>query len=632
MTFKLKHNIPQKNTMEYLRIRNELLSKKDPEKYARLIKKNNSSPEKYIKETKKNITDKKQEPFSDYNNDVPLISFIIPVYNCRDYISRCIDSILNQTIKNIEIIIINDGSTDNVENILEEYSKKNQNIRIINQQNKGVSFTRNIGIENSNGLYLSFIDGDDCIRNTMAYDTLSKALNNDLDICFFDFRTFKNDEIINDTYYISNNLDNAPINKVIMPNNIKIFNRLCRNCWSAIYKRDFLIKNNLRFNQNTGIGEDALFKFESLLYSKKIMFINDYYYYYYYSQNPNSCSSNINNKNLKEFVDKSIKAYLDELFILYFKYLNTNKYLIYKYLNFMLYELLLYIRTYSELTVFIDNRLKYISKEIYGKDINSLNYIDKINTIIKSKNVVNIESLICNDITVAVCTQEYRKYNLLNTIKTLLPQCTRICVCLNNYSEVPRELMNNKKIIYISAGKYEKYKDLGCMNKMFWCGTYDGYYATIDDDIIYPNNYLLNLKNKLDQYNKNVICSLYGYYFDIKNGILCDQLYRFHFIDKIYDDNFLHVVGMGCAMMYPSKIKTNRYMYLSRPKNFGDDEITAVYAQQHNIPMIRISNQDFQLEMDIELNNRGLWTNPKGQEERRNYLRSYKNWKLNTNY
>ena len=105
------------------------------------------------------------------------ISIIIPVYNCEEYIKKCIDSIIEQTYKDFEVIIINDGSTDNTNYILNEY-KNYSNIIIINQNNHGVSYSRNVGLEKAKGNYICFIDGDDYIDKDYL-STLASHNNND---------------------------------------------------------------------------------------------------------------------------------------------------------------------------------------------------------------------------------------------------------------------------------------------------------------------------------------------------------------------------------------------------------------------------------------------------------------------
>ena len=106
----------------------------------------------------------------------PLISVIISVYNTEQYISKCLDSILNQTYKNLEIIVINDCSKDKSYEILKKYAKNNSNIKLLNNEvNKGLSYSRNIGLDHSNGEYIGYIDSDDYIDDTY-YEKLVKAI------------------------------------------------------------------------------------------------------------------------------------------------------------------------------------------------------------------------------------------------------------------------------------------------------------------------------------------------------------------------------------------------------------------------------------------------------------------------
>lgn len=115
----------------------------------------------------------------------PLISLIIPIYNIEQYLKKCIESVLNQTYTNLEIILINDGSTDSSYSICTEY--KDKRIKLISTENRGLSSARNIGLENATGTYISFIDGDDYVHNnyiSLLYKTLIKY-NADISLCHF---------------------------------------------------------------------------------------------------------------------------------------------------------------------------------------------------------------------------------------------------------------------------------------------------------------------------------------------------------------------------------------------------------------------------------------------------------------
>ena len=111
-----------------------------------------------------------------------ILSIVVPVYNVEQYLSRCIDSILNQTFTEFELILVNDGSTDNCPIICDEYAKRDSRIKVIHKQNGGLSDARNAGIDLARGKYISFIDSDDFIINTSYEKLLYQAEKNELDI------------------------------------------------------------------------------------------------------------------------------------------------------------------------------------------------------------------------------------------------------------------------------------------------------------------------------------------------------------------------------------------------------------------------------------------------------------------
>ncbi|MBP3766234.1 MAG: glycosyltransferase family 2 protein [Bacilli bacterium] len=241
------------------------------------------------------------------------VSIIIPVYNSEKYISKCLDSVLNQTYKNIEILVINDGSKDNSIDILREYEKKDDRIVVIDKENEGVAKTRNQGIKKATGDYIMFIDNDDFIDEDYVETYLK---NTDYDIVIGSYkRTDVNDKIL-----FKYNLDEKSIWSkyvVLAP-------------WAKLYKKDFLIKNNIEF-LNYGIGEDVYFNL--LCYSKtnNIKVINDFKYNWFYN---NESVSNTKQRGLKKTVD--ITVLLNNL--LTFVDLNSeyNKYFLERYIYWYL--------------------------------------------------------------------------------------------------------------------------------------------------------------------------------------------------------------------------------------------------------------------------------------------------------
>ena len=177
-------------------------------------------------------------------------SIIIPMYNSEKYIYRCLNSIMNQTYKNLEIIIINDGSIDNSLKICKEISKNDDRIKIINKDNGGVSKARNDGIDTANGEYILFVDSDDWLEiNTI--EILNNILNEkDVDLIIFNINKILKKQYINNEKDLLNCLSKLMVTeKINSPGN-------------KLYKKSILTQNEVRFVDNIGIAEDLLFNLE----------------------------------------------------------------------------------------------------------------------------------------------------------------------------------------------------------------------------------------------------------------------------------------------------------------------------------------------------------------------------------
>lgn len=188
-----------------------------------------------------------------------LITVIVPIYNTSKYLDKCINSIIKQTYENIDIILINDGSNDNSQEICEKYQKKDKRIRLINQKNKGVSKARNKGLELSKGKYISFIDADDFIEQNMLekmYENISKT-QSDVTVCGYDF--YKNGKY---KFIKGKNYTLEKEKKYEGIFNFSVCNKL--------YKKEIL--ENIKFD-NKKIAEDIAFNFKVFQKINKISFI-----------------------------------------------------------------------------------------------------------------------------------------------------------------------------------------------------------------------------------------------------------------------------------------------------------------------------------------------------------------------
>ena len=191
------------------------------------------------------------------------ISIIVPIYNAEKYLNKCIDSIINQSKKELEIILINDGSTDNSETIIKKYNDKR--IKYFKNKNQGIGKTRNFGIEKATGKYIMFLDSDDFLELNACEKMFEKAEKDKLDIVICDYYRY---------------FDNGKKEKVKLPNfkNSSLKdnpNIICEHLspWAKIYKTDLLKNNNIKFVENLKY-EDAPFVIETLDCAKKIGKIN----------------------------------------------------------------------------------------------------------------------------------------------------------------------------------------------------------------------------------------------------------------------------------------------------------------------------------------------------------------------
>ena len=189
-----------------------------------------------------------------------LVSIIIPCFNCENFIEKCIKSIINQSYTSLELLLINDGSTDNTLSILKSYKTKDCRIKIFSQKNQGVSYARNVWIRNATWKFLAFIDSDDCVE----WDYIENLINSikDNDLCIWWFK-----------YIIDNQ-----IKELHIPSWIEWYQYKYMVVWGKLYRKDFLLKNSLLFKDH--FAEDILFSIECYNCTNKITYIKNSWYIY----------------------------------------------------------------------------------------------------------------------------------------------------------------------------------------------------------------------------------------------------------------------------------------------------------------------------------------------------------------
>lgn len=217
------------------------------------------------------------------------VTIVIPVYNSEKYIERCINSILNQTYQNVDILVINDGSIDRSEEILNSFVTKYKNIKVINQENIGVAKTRNKAIKLANTEYIMFVDNDDFIDNDYAETYLKKIQFTKADIVIGGYRRVN----VENKVLFKQKLSNTSWSKyiVLAP-------------WAKIYRRDFLLKNNINF-LDYQIGEDVYFNLSAYAKHPKIEIINYIGYNWFF-----------NTKSVSNTTQRGIKKDIDIRFLL----------------------------------------------------------------------------------------------------------------------------------------------------------------------------------------------------------------------------------------------------------------------------------------------------------------------------
>ena len=204
------------------------------------------------------------------------VSVIIPVYNTGKYLKNCLDSVINQTLKDIEIICINDGSKDNSLDILKEHAKKYEHIKIFNQRHKGAGAARNKGLKKAIGEYVYFLDGDDFIKPDALEKAYKKITETNSEICIFKNRKLHETTQEYESCSWEKSLQYLPkkevFNKYDIPDNFFMFCNI--PAWTKLYRASFIKKFNLKFQTLTTCN-DVYFNYMSLCMAKSITFLNE---------------------------------------------------------------------------------------------------------------------------------------------------------------------------------------------------------------------------------------------------------------------------------------------------------------------------------------------------------------------
>ena len=240
---------------------------------------------------------------------MPKVSIIIPVYNAESYIDSCLASVMEQTLKDIEIWLVDDGSTDNSLKICKNYETRDNRIHVLSQKNSGAGKARDVGMWACGGEYIGFVDSDDWVEKDMFETMYRTAIDNNVDVVRCNTKLHKSGKVEErwNPPYCNQKLSRQEIEKQIIPLLIapekekNYDQRLLRGCVCAIYKRDIIFDNNIHFTDLKS-GEDILFAIDVMLRSNGLYILPNafYHYMFYNSDSLSKSTSSINQVQRKE--------------------------------------------------------------------------------------------------------------------------------------------------------------------------------------------------------------------------------------------------------------------------------------------------------------------------------------------
>lgn len=274
----------------------------------------------------------------------PKVSIVVPVYNVEKYLDRCMRSLLGQTLKEIEIILVDDGSTDKSPVLCDEYAKQDNRVKVIHKRNEGLGFARNSGMAVVTGEYVAFVDSDDFVSTQMYEILYEKVKDKRLDACYCGFAYYENGNVRNKT----------EVNKVVLLkgrdevdeflldmvapvpayySDVKYMMSVCK----ALYRKSLLDDFQIRFcSERQFVSEDLLFNMDFLQRASYITFLPDVFYYYCVNRGTASLSHTysrakfIRNKVFLEEVKRRLTLlfpqdrFIDRYYRLSFLYLRTS--------------------------------------------------------------------------------------------------------------------------------------------------------------------------------------------------------------------------------------------------------------------------------------------------------------------
>ncbi|MDM8274124.1 glycosyltransferase family 2 protein [Enorma phocaeensis] len=219
--------------------------------------------------------------------DVPAVSVLTPIYNVEKYLPKCLESLKAQTLKNIEFICINDGSTDHSLEILQQYAEGDPRFKIIDKKNSGYGSSMNQGLDAARGEYIGILESDDFASPDMFKKLYRYASRHDLDIVKSNYFEFDGEK---DTFLEV--FSPFPYRKVFDPRDVLDMVKVLPIIWAALYRREMLVSNNIRFSETPGASfQDTSFVFRSWVASHRVALLRNAYLHYRVNRNESSVKS-----------------------------------------------------------------------------------------------------------------------------------------------------------------------------------------------------------------------------------------------------------------------------------------------------------------------------------------------------
>ena len=524
------------------------------------------------------------------------ISVIIPVFNVENYLSRCLDSVINQTLKDIEIICVDDGSTDNSFNILNDYKNADDRIQVYQQENGGHSAATNSGLKHVNGDYIFFVDSDDWIELDALEKLYNNAIENDSDLVLYDsIEHLPENQFRERRYGILNELKNDVFD-------YKSEKRLILNSfyvqWSKLYKTSFFRQHNLKL-PDFRLYEDIGLNVAAITFAKRITYLPEILYHY---NRLNDSSL----QNTKIEMNRS-KIIFDVIFYIE-RFLIENDLFSYLELNFLEFKIkqpkIIFENLddaskedfYQDLRncfLSIDSNPKKLSQlpfEFYSFFVHVItlkNYEQYSNFSFYKQNV--------NDLFFDYIDKNELNLKLNNFKDNLLDENSDIIISLTSFperiNEVPytiysllnQSLKPSKVVLWLAIDEFpNKEKDLPekLLNlknnglSIGWCSNLKSFKKLIPSLKEYHSNIIVTTDDDIF-YRKDWLKSLYDVYLDNPNSIICGSGRKIKFKNKTFDKyetwelcktqenaSYLNLMtGIGGVLYPPNSLNNNVFDY-----------------------------------------------------------------------